>query len=343
MATLYDAAEVERFRRSWRLDPHRLRRLRHAFLRDRRPPDAALLELPLDARRDFARHFEFHCLALAGREDSATDGASKLVFRAPDGLSLATVILRAPSGRTTRCVSTQVGCAAGCRFCATAARGRRRNREPAEIVDQLAGANQLLRDEGRQIRNLVFMGMGEPFHTEAHLHAAVRLLQQADYFYLPPRRTFVSTVGVPDAMRRWAAQFSGSPLGLSLHSARAEVRAQLIPLARHHSLAALRDALDDVVRLQQRPVLIEYLMLRELTDTAADAAALIDYLQGLRCHLNLIPFNPIDTAPDLQTTLRPERDRFACRLREAGLTVTIRYSQGADVTAACGQLAGRSG
>jgi 23S rRNA (adenine2503-C2)-methyltransferase len=216
--------------------------------------------------------------------------------------------------------------------------GSVRNLTPAEILDQLVQAGEILRDEERRIRNVVFMGMGEPFHNEANVYGALDALLDPRLFHHPARYLLVSTVGIPDAMVRFARRFAGSNLALSLHSPRQELREKLVPIARRYNVALLRRAIEQANRLQRRPLLIEYLMLGGLNDELADADRLIAYLDGLDVHVNLIPFNHIEFAPHLASSERASRDAFAGRLKDAGITTTIRYSLGADISAACGQL-----
>jgi 23S rRNA (adenine2503-C2)-methyltransferase len=339
MISIHDLSAVERFARRHKIDPQDLRRLRNAFYKRRLPSAAALAELQRAPRATLAEGVDFHALEQGCREDSRTDGASKLVFRTRDNLAIESVILRMTSGRTALCVSTQVGCAARCGFCATGQMGLARNLSAAEILDQLAWANQLLADEGRGVRNLVFMGMGEPFHNESQLHAAIDVLADPRAFNLNLKRVMVSTVGIPDAMVRFARRYPDARLALSLHSVRPEVRSRLMPIARHHGLGELRDALDAVSAIQGHLVMIEYLMLRDINDTPEDAAALVDYLAGAAVHVNLIPYNPIAGADDLASSEARRREEFSRVLKAAGFPVTTRYSLGADITAACGQLA----
>jgi 23S rRNA (adenine2503-C2)-methyltransferase len=209
---------------------------------------------------------------------------------------------------------------------------------PAEILDQIVIANERLKLEGMQARNIVFMGMGEPFHNEAAIYEAVSVLLSPESFHHPARYLLISTVGIPDAMVRCARRFPAVNLALSLHSVRQSVRERLIPLAAKHSLEELRATIVAVNAIQQKTVMIEYLMLAGVNDSAADAHDFAAWLAGLNVHVNLIPYNPIATAPDLRTTERPERDAFASTLRNAGYVTTIRYSLGADIAAACGQL-----
>jgi 23S rRNA (adenine2503-C2)-methyltransferase len=148
----------------------------------------------------------------------------------------------------------------------------------------------------------------------------------------------ISTVGIPDAMVRCARRFPQVNLALSLHSVRPEVREQLIPLAAKYSLEELRAAVVKVNQIQKNSMMIEYLMLAGVNDSADDARDLAAWLSGLDVHVNLITYNPIDSAPQWRATEQPQRDAFAAILLAAGFTTTIRYSLGADIAAACGQL-----
>jgi 23S rRNA (adenine2503-C2)-methyltransferase len=266
------------------------------------------------------------------------DGASKLVFRTADELAIEAVILRMTSGRTALCVSTQVGCAAACDFCATGKMRLTRNLSAAEILDQVVRVNQLLVVEGRQVRNLVFMGMGEPFHNEAELFGAIDVLSDSRAFNLNLKRVMVSTVGIPAAMVRCARRFPDVRLALSLHSAREEIRRRLMPISQRYPLADLRAALDEVSAITGHLVMIEYLMLKDVNDSLNDAEALVDYLRGADVHVNLIPYNPIAESPQLASSERPRREAFSQALKAAGFPVTTRYSLGSDISAACGQL-----
>jgi 23S rRNA (adenine2503-C2)-methyltransferase len=210
-----------------------------------------------------------------------------------------------------------------------------------EILDQVSQANRVLRAEGRSVRNVVFMGMGEPFHNETAVYCALEVLLSPQSFGLSPRRVLVSTVGIPRAMVRCAERFPRVGMALSLHSARQEQREQLIPLARRFPLDELRATIAEVTAIQRRPLMIEYLMLAGRNDSDEDLRALTAYLGGLRVHVNLIPYNPIDEAPELRGTLAARRRDFAAGLSAAGFVVTTRRSLGGDIAAACGQLVRR--
>ncbi|MCA8924927.1 MAG: radical SAM protein [Planctomycetes bacterium] len=342
VVSVYDAAELEGWFRSRRRNPSEARRVRHAFLKRGLTPAEALAALPAEVAPAADEAIRFHPLTLRERVE-AGDGATKLLLETAGGDLVEAVVLRIASGRTTLCVSSQAGCAARCSFCATGAGGLRANLSTAEILDQLTHANRLLRAEGRRVRNVVFMGMGEPLHNLDAVAGAVAELTGPAGYALSPAHVLVSTVGVPDALVRLARRFPRLGLALSLHSARPEQRRALIPLTVKHTLPALRAALEEVQALNPRGVMVEVLMLHEQTDTPADLEALLGFLSGLQAHVNLIPFNAVSHAPELRPS-SPERIRaFAAALRAAGFRVTTRRSLGGSVAGACGQLASYAG
>jgi len=336
--SIYASSAVDRLRASLKFEPRRLRALRTAYFKKCLGARAALSELPAEACDEFARRVVFHPLGVDTICDSQVDGATKLVLRTPGGYLIESVVMRTGTGRVSLCVSSQVGCAAACGFCATGQMGIAKNLTAAEMLDQVVLAGEHMHAEGRRVRNIVFMGMGEPFHNEAAMYEAIQALLAPELFHHPPGRILISTVGIPDAMVRCARRFPDVNLALSLHSVRQEVREQLIPLAARYPLDQLRAAIERVNFIQRDTLMIEYLMLAGLNDSADDARELAAWLAGLDAHVNLIPYNPIDSAPHLRTTERAERDAFAEILRTAGFTTTIRYSLGADIAAACGQL-----
>jgi 23S rRNA (adenine2503-C2)-methyltransferase len=341
--SVFDLAGIETLRRELRIDPQWLRRFRNDLLKHGRSDADALDELPAPVRDEFTRRVELHALELDSRHESAHDGATKLIFRGAGGVMLESVILRIATGRTTACLSSQAGCAAECDFCATGRMGLARNLTTAEILDQLVQARQLAAAEGRTIRNLVFMGMGEPFHNARAVDKSLAALVAPELFHHPPSRILVSTVGLPLALVGAARRYPEVHFALSLHSARQEVRERIMPLARRYPLDSLRRAVAELNRLQppKTQVMIEYLMLAGVNDSADDARALAEWLAGLRVHVNLIPYNPVPDAPHLAGSDRPTREAFGAILKAAGFKTTIRHSLGADVAAACGQLVQR--
>lgn len=331
------------FRKQHKIDPTRIRRLRFLLLQKYIELNEALQTLPDNHADAFRSTFRLAPLSISERQDSSLDHSSKFVLTAADGERLEMVLMRTASARITACISTQVGCQAGCTFCATARMGLRRQLTAAEIVEQVLVAGRVAQSEGRRLRNIVFMGMGEPLHNEGNLHAAIDLLTSPDGCAFPMRRVSVSTVGQPEAMLRLVDRFPGIQLALSLHSARPELRARLVPWTRQIDWNQLHATVRTIAERppvfhHQGPIMIQHIMIAGVNDQEQDADALIEYLCGLRCIVNLIPFNAIEPIQAWQPSTREHRDWFASRLRAAGIYTTVRYSMGADVAAACGQL-----
>lgn len=340
MLSFYDKQAIDSLARRFRLDPQMVRRLRIDLLKRARGVEYALEGIPADRRSSFAEAIQFRSLDDVRRFDSGMDGASKLVSKTSAGFSIETVILRPATGRTSLCVSSQVGCAAACAFCATGHMGIARDLTAAEILDQIVVASELLKAEDRRIRNLVFMGMGEPMHNEATLVETLATLQDPSMFAHPASRILVSTVGVPDPLLRVAEQFPSTNFAVSLHSAVQETREAIIPLAKRYPLQQLRDTIVhlNAIQPERTGVMIEYLLLDGVNDTEAAATALIEWLRGLRVHVNLIPYNKIEQAPQLKSSSSETIEAFSERVRSAGYPTTVRYSLGRDIDAACGQL-----
>lgn len=335
MPTIYDIDALEQLRCRNAVQPHRMKLFRNALFKNSNGWNDALETLPENARADFDRGLDFQCLELEERHDSEIDGASKLIFKTHDNQLIESVVLRPQSGRTSICISSQVGCACYCSFCATGLMGFTRNLTHAEILDQVTQANRMIKSEGRTIRNVVFMGMGEPLLNLENVFQAVEFLRGASFFNLTDSRITVSTVGIPPAMNRFTQTFPDVQLALSLHSARQEVREKLMPQARKYPLDVLREAL--IAASATGKVMIEYLMLAGVTDGEEDFRALETYLKDIPVHINLIPFNEF-SGSNLHGTQAEERKTFSERLKSAGFDTTLRYSFGADVAAACGQL-----
>ena len=333
MVSIYDTDGVEELRRRNAVQPHRIKLFRNALFKNSRTWDEALATLPENTRTEFDRSVEFQFLELVERHDSEIDGASKLVFRTTDHHLIESVILRPATGRTSLCISSQVGCVCQCGFCATGRMGFARNLTRDEILDQVSQAGRLVKQEGRSIRNVVFMGMGEPLLNMENLFQSLRILRAATFFNYAGSRLMVSTVGIPHAIERFAKEFPDVQLALSLHSARQEVREKLIPMAGKYPLDMLREALLSASRGGK--VMVEYLMLAGVNDGEADSRALESYLRGIPIHINIIPFNEY-AGCNLRGTPKSERKAFANRLKAAGFDTTLRYSLGADIAAACG-------
>jgi 23S rRNA (adenine2503-C2)-methyltransferase len=295
----------------------------------------AMTDLGQDLRARLAAAFAARALELASARTS-TDGTVKAVLRARDGALVESVLIPEP-GRTTLCISTQVGCPLACAFCATGAMGFARNLRAAEIVDQVCQMRRLL-PPGRRITNVVFMGMGEPLLNLPAVVDAARLLLHPKAFAMAPRRVTVSTVGVRGRIERLLREVSVN-LAVSLHATTDELRDRLVPHNRSYPLGALLDALRGLEGLRRRrPVFFEYTLIAGVNDGVEDARRLAPLLRGIPSKLNVIPMNRHADSP-LGPPDEATIDRFVGEVAASGLAVTLRRSRGPDIDAACGQLA----
>ena len=294
-----------------------------------------MTNLPADLRAALGGSLSLRALELDALEVSE-DGTRKGVLRARDGARIESVVIPEP-GRTTLCVSTQVGCPLKCSFCATGALGLTRNLSTAEIVDQVCRMRETL-PEGSAITNVVFMGMGEPLLNLAAVLEAIRLLIDPKAFALAPRRVTVSTAGV---VPRIAELVTSVPVNLavSLHATTDAVRDVLVPLNRRFPLRDLLGALQALPGLSRRhPVFFEYTLMEGVNDSPEDAERLVKLLAEIPSKINLIPMN---AHPDASYRApAPEvADRFLGVLSRARMVATLRRPRGSDIAAACGQLA----
>lgn len=261
----------------------------------------------------------------------APDGTIKYLLKLADGNLIETVGMPT-ARRLTVCVSSQVGCPMACDFCATGKGGFLRNLEVHEIVDQVLTVQQ---DFDRRVSNIVFMGMGEPLLNVDNVLGALRCLNED--VGIGQRSMTVSTVGIPGHIRRFAEHKLQSTLAVSLHASNQSLREKLIPSARSYPLKDLFAECRDYVKLTGRRLSFEYLLLSGLNDLPEHAEELSRYLRGFQNHVNLIPYNPISEV-DYQRP-SPERvEGFMQALKDRHIAVSVRYSKGLDVDAACGQL-----
>lgn len=270
------------------------------------------------------------------QSQTSTDGATKHAFELGDGKQVEGVFMPYED-RVTLCLSSQVGCAMGCTFCATGQMGIIRNLTAAEIVGQVIA---MLNHHGHPAErpvNLVFMGMGEPLHNLDHLMAAFALLTDPKGLAIPPKRITVSTSGLVTGIQRLGTYARRPRLALSLNGTTDEHRSRIMPVNRVWNLAALATALATFPLQSGERITLEYVLLKGVTDSPEDARRLVAFARGFPAKVNLIPFNPHEGSGFEP----PDEARIAtlCRLiAEAGVPVSVRRSRGQDVAGACGQL-----
>ena len=298
-----------------------------------------MTDLPKDLRQRLAEEVTVSSLAPL-KVVTSTDGTRKIVFRLDDGPVIEAVLIPEET-RYTLCVSTQAGCAMGCKFCRTASLGFIRNLTAAEMVNQVLAAFRIVDQEAGELplSNLVFMGMGEPLANFDNLLTAINILLDQRGLDFSERRVTVSTCGLLPKMQQ-LGEATKINLAISLHAATNEVRDLLMPINRKYPLDDLLEALRSYPLPSRKRVMIEYILLAGINDSDQDAKKLTSILHGIRCKINLLPYNETETG-EFKRPSQERIDAFQQILWDAGYTVIMRSSRGDDIGAACGQLAGK--
>jgi len=297
---------------------------------------AEMSNLPKPLRQRLADECLIDPLRLVILLDSTDGQTRKALFALPDGQEVEAVLMRYEK-RQTLCISTQVGCAMACPFCATGQMGFMRNLSAGEIVAQVLYFARQLDREGKRVTNIVFMGMGEPLANYAETWRAVRRLNDPAGFNLGARHMTLSTVGLVPAIRRMSKEPEQVGLAVSLHAPTDELRDKIVPINQRYPLAVLMQVLRDYIAATHRRVTFEYALMDNLNDSDTCADQFAELVQDLLCHVNLIPLNPTPGSP---WSGSPDERVYAFRdrLREAGISTTVRLRRGVDIAAGCGQL-----
>ena len=320
-------------------------RVRHVFALVHRPGirDFSSMKTVKKEIRELLAGQAFISRLEPAKVQQSTDGTVKFAFRLDDGAVIESVLIPT-KGRHTLCVSSQAGCAMGCRICLTAGIGFRRNLTPAEIVNQVEAVQEhmigagVVRATSRQlIDNLVFMGMGEPLANYDNLITALAILMDAQAQGFSERRVTVSTCGLPGRIRDLARDIRVN-LAVSLHSVDDATRSALMPVNRAHGVDDVLVACREYAATAQQVVFIEYALIAGFNDAPSDAYSLAEKLRDLPCRINLLPYNEVPNLP-YRCSTESSIQAFKGILAKAGFRTLVRNSRGADISAACGQLA----
>ena len=301
---------------------------------------AEMTDLPRELRAQLAERFAFDKIDIV-RVLGSADTTRKFLFRLADGNLIESVLIPASpalygsrSDRRTICVSTQVGCAYGCKFCASGLEGFSRNLRPNEIVDQIIAVE---RASGEKIDNIVFMGMGEPLANLTNLMAAIRIINAAWGLGIGARHITVSTSGLAPQIRKLADEQLQIRLAISLHGATDEVRNQIMPINRRYNLATLLAACDYYASQKKQRLTFEYILIDHVNDSPDQARRLGRTARRLGAKVNLILYNTVHGLPWSRPS--PEQqEQFLSILRQNRVAATLRREKGHDIDAACGQL-----
>ena len=266
----------------------------------------------------------------------SSDGTIKYLIEYPDGECVETVLMRFDNrANLTACVSSQIGCAVNCSFCATGKRGFIRNLSYKEIIEQVL---TIQRDTGLKITNVVFMGQGEPLLNLDNVLKALEIFNND--FQIGARRITISTSGIIPQIKKLAEQELQSTLAISLHASNHAVRKEIMPIENKYPINDLINTLKYYVEKTGRRITVEYILIKGLNCTIESAKELAHLLQGLKCNINLIPYNPV-VKTGYQKPTNNEIMKFKYLLEHSGKKVTVRLERGSDIDAACGQLSGK--
>ena len=271
-------------------------------------------------------------LKVVRKLESSIDNTVKYLYELPDGNHIESVLMDYKHGNSL-CISTQVGCKMGCRFCASTIAGYKRDLLPSEILQQVYSAE---RNSGRHVDSIVLMGIGEPLDNFDNVMRFLEILSCEKGRNMSLRHVSLSTCGLVDRINELAERHTGLTLSVSLHAATDEKRSEIMPVNNRYNIAELMSACRKYIDKTGRRISFEYAVIKDVNDRKADADALLKLLKGMNCHLNLIPVNEIK-----ERDFRADRNSlhsFAKYLSDKGLNVTIRRTLGADIDAACGQL-----
>ena len=323
---------------NWKQPKYRANQI-WAWLYQKNVTDIDLMtNLPVSLRQKLKAEAWISQAELKTQSESENDQSTKFLFEVANGDAVEAVLM--PNGnRTTICLSSQVGCAMDCAFCATGQMGFFRNLPVEGIIDQfLAIKKQLSISKNKaKITNVVFMGMGEPLANYQQVVSAVRTLTDSAGIGLSPKRITISTVGLVPRIRQLAKEKLGCKLALSLNSTNDLVRTQLMPIIHRYPISTLMSAVRSWVEITQTPVTIEYVLIQGVNDNLGEAEMLCRLLKNLPCKINLIPLNPI-SGSDFRRPEARRIEQFRQILTQHHRVAPIRYSKGRDIDAACGQL-----
>jgi len=306
-----------------------------------------MTDLPAPLRQRLTEELPLRSLKRAAEQESKDGTTRKALFRLRDGHTIETVLMlylpkKGSAWRRTVCVSTQVGCALGCTFCATGQMGLARDLSAGEIVEQVIAFARELRQEGlakeeQPVTNVVFMGMGEPFANLDGTWKSIHILNDKDGYALGARHITVSTVGLVPGIKRLINEKIQVNLAVSLHAPNDAIRSVIMPINKRYPMDELLKACREYVDATHRRVFFEYLMIRDLNDGIEHAQELGRKLYGMTAHVNLLPMNPVQGS-DLRGSPPARVQAFAEELRKWGIRSTVRFEKGVDIQAGCGQL-----
>ena len=296
--------------------------------------------LPIALRERLSENFSISNISPVDQLSSSDIQTTKLLFELTDGNRIESVLMKYDK-RTTLCISTQAGCAMGCTFCATGQMGFTRNLSTGEIIAQILFFARQLAEDREKVTNIVYMGMGEPFHNYDATLASIDTLNHPRGMKFGARRFTISTVGLVPAIKRFTAENRQVNLAISLHAATDELRASMLPVNNRYPIADLIAACQEYVDTTHRRITFEWALIQNVNDTEEQAQKLVALLKDMLCHVNVIPLNPTEQFGGKRSEVIRIK-KFQQALESNGIPCTIRIRRGIDIQAGCGQLASKT-
>ncbi|WP_036223264.1 23S rRNA (adenine(2503)-C(2))-methyltransferase RlmN [Mesoaciditoga lauensis] len=331
----YDYKELQTKLEHERLERYRATQIFDWVYKKKATSFAVMTNLSKKLREELSRKFKLTFPELVTKVTSK-DGTVKFLWKYEDGSTVESVLLRYPD-RISACISSQVGCNLGCKFCATGRSGFVRNLTSGEILAQILGME---RSEKERIGNVVFMGMGEPMLNYDEVMRAIRVMVDPKALKISQRRISISTAGVVDGIEKLANEPLDVVLSVSLHAPTDEKRSKIMPINQKYPLSVLMNAIKNYQAVKGKRVTFEYILFDGFNDSMEDAKKLIELVKDIKCNVNLIPYN--DTQSEFKRTPPRKAKEFEEFLKSHGLEAVIRAEKGSDIDAACGQLRRRT-
>ncbi len=334
--------EFEKIEEVFKREPlYRLKQVKKAIFQDLIENWDEATTLPRNLRQELSKKCPISELKAEKILTSKDGEAIKTLFKLRDDSKIESVLMKHRDGRRTVCLSSQVGCSIGCKFCATGQQGFKRNLSAGEIIEQVLFFARLIKKFKEKVSNIVFMGMGEPFLNYDNVLKAIKILNDKEEFNLGARHISISTAGITEGIEKLAKEKLQVNLAISLHASNDELRTKLMPINKKYPIEKILAAVDEYIKKTKRRVMFEYLMIDGVNDSPKLAEELAGLLKKPLYLLNLISFNPVGHSR-FKSSPGWKIKKFKEILEKAGVAVTQRYRFGQEIKAACGQLAGEN-
>lgn len=323
--SIHDETQVKELLRAHKIPAFRYGQIENAIYKNFVSDFYEIQTIPKELRELLSEHCFFQSLTVDHQATSSNGQTTKFLFKTQDGLFIESVLMRHLTGRNTLCISCQAGCPMACTFCATGKLGLQKNLPLYEIIEQVMFASHLLNNEGEKLRNIVFMGMGEPMLNYDVMKLSIEMFTNQKKFDIANRRVTVSTCGIVPGIKKFTQDFTQTSLAISLHAPNDEIRKSIMPVDHTYDLKTLMESLDAYVEKTNKRIFYEYIMINGVNDHIKLADELGKLLQGRLAHVNFIPYNPGEgTGGTYAPTPRFIIEKFQKILEKYGVVSTIR-------------------